>query len=222
LSAGLPLLVLHDFGDPAAGGPWVSALQESGWPGAVHGPELPGHGSSPGLPGNYESSDIALSALRALADQQWERPVVLGVGASGWPAQVLALGGRAAAVVLVDGLGGPWADAEEVIDAGRRWLRAIADDPEAHAPPVPGRPDPRVRHGISAQRSRALAERAAAAMPVPALLVVTGASPLPEAEAGRLASLFPSGAVLARATDPSPGSVAGLVAEWGRALASQA
>ena len=207
----IPLLVLHDVGDERGGAPWREAFEDAGWDGAVLAPDLPGHaGVPPPIGGDYEMVDPVFTAL-AVLPEAGERPVVVGVGASGWPASILALGGRASALVLVDGLGGPpWFDARGQIARLLPWLRAIADDPDAVAPMPAGAPlDPRLRHGMSHHGSRRLAERAARAMPVPALLVE---SRLGEAE--QLAPLYKSGATVTAVADPSPAAVAAAAVSW--------
>jgi len=203
-----PILVLHDVGDAGGGAPWRAALEEAGWPGPVIAPDLPGHaGAPPPVGGDYELAAAALDVL-PLVPPEGERPVVLGVGVHGWAASIIALGGRASALVLVDGLGRPWLDARERMAETRRWLRAIAADEDAIAPPPPGADlDPRLRHGMPPHGSRRLAERAARAMPVPALLIETA----DDGAADELAPLFKSGATVARVPDRTPTLVAGTV-----------
>jgi pimeloyl-ACP methyl ester carboxylesterase len=197
-------LVLHEIGDPDGGAPWREALQAAGWDGPIVAPDLPGHAGTPPPPGgDYEMADAALFALPLIPDEG-DRPVVVGVGASGWPATLLALGGRASALVLVDGLGGPpWLDARARIAATRDWLRAIAADPDAVAPPPPGgRLDPRLRHGMPLHGSRRLAERTAQSMPVPVLILES----TPGAGAD-LAPLYKSGVTVMQIPDRSPTTV---------------
>jgi pimeloyl-ACP methyl ester carboxylesterase len=196
---GEALLVLHDIGDGAGGAPWRMAFDRAGWPGPVLAPDLPGHGGAPApLDGVYELSDAALTAVRLFgeAGPGHEPPVVVGVGVNGWSAQVLALGNRAAGLVLVDGLNGPWADPATVIGSGRRWLRAIADDPAAVALAPTDGLDPRLRHGVAPHRDRRLAERAAAALPVPVLLVETAESPVTAADRDDIAARIQTVTVL--------------------------
>jgi len=213
-----PALVLHEIGDPGGGGPWRAALEDAGWRGVVLAPDLPGHGAEPPpVGGNYELMDPAYAAVRALgaAGRGDDRPVVIGVGTSGWSAHVLALGGRASGLVLVDGLGGPWADPRTVIAGGRDWLRAIADDPAAVAPPPPGTLDPRAGHGVPPHGSRRLVERAAAATPVPTLLVESAGSPLARSDVDAVAALFPGVAGVVEVARPAPAAVAAaLVTAW--------
>ena len=202
-----PLLLLHDVGDAGGGGPWRAAVEAAGWPGPVMAPDLPGHaGAPPPAGGDYELSDPVLSAL-PLLPAGGPRPVVLGVGVNGWAASLLALGGRASALVLVDGLGTPWLDARGRMAEARRWLRAIAADDEAVAPVPHGVSlDPRLRHGMPPHGSRRLAERAARAMPVPAVLLET---PAGGAVAHEVAPLFAAGATVLELADRTPPAVAG-------------
>ena len=166
------VLVVHDAGDPGAGSGWVTALEDAGWPGAVHAPDLPGHGTAAAPEGGAdELVDAAFAVLALLDDLGPEPPVVVGVGANGWAAQLLALGGRASALVLVDGLGGPWLSPRAAIAAVRDRLRAVADDPAAVGPAPRGRIDPRFRHAVPRQTSLDLAHRGAAALRVPVLVV---------------------------------------------------
>ena len=212
------LLVLHEMGAAGAGGPWRAAFEAAGWPGPLVVPDLPGHGGAPAPPGGcYDLVDPALAGDRALEEAAGEGPaVVLGVGVTGWSAQVLAVGGRAAAVVLVDGLNGPWVAPAENIGAGHRWLRAVADDPDAVADPPAGGPDPRALHGVVPHGDRDLAERAAAVMPVPVLLVETPASPLRREEVDDLAARYANGAAVVRPGQSDPDAVAAEVVTWAR------
>ena len=218
------LLVLHALGDPAGGDPWRQAFSDAGWDGPVHAPDLPGHAGAPPPPGGaYQSADPALTGALVVAGLPAgsPAPVVVGVGPSGWAAQLLALGGRASALVLVDGLGGPWRDPTAAVAGDREWLRALSSDPAALLPCPPGAViDPRLRHGVPPQTDRALARRAAAAMPVPVLvLTTTSAAALSPAEVDELVDAFPRAerARLDRPSPspfPSPGSVAPAVVAW--------
>jgi hypothetical protein len=209
--AATSVLVLHEVGDPTGGGPWRAALADAGWPaGAVTAPDLPGHaGAAPPLGGGYDPADGAFFAAPLLPD---EPGMIVGVGVNGWPAQVFALGGKASALVLVDGLGGPWLDPAQSIAAGAAWLRAVTADPEAVAPAPPGAVlDPRLRHELPSMSSRAFAVRMAAAMPVPVLVVESPASRLDPADADDLASHFPTLLGVVRVPDRRPATVAGLI-----------
>ena len=214
-----PVLVLHDVGDAGGGGPWREALADAGWTGTILAPDLPGHvGAPPPEGGQHESADAAFVAVRTLAAAGVERgtPVVVGVGVNGWSAQLHGLGGRASAVVLVDGLGGPWVTVREEVLAGRDRLRAIAADPEAVAPMPPGAPlDPRLRHGVPPHGSRRMAFEAAARMPVPVLTVESAASGTPPEDAEAIAAAM---GLLVRLPDagPTPAAVAQAIVDWCR------
>ena len=210
------LLVLHDVGDEAAGTPWRTAADGT-WPGPVLAPDLPGHGDAPApIGGSYDTVDAALVAARVMAGagDDFERPVVLGVGANGWAAEVVALGGRASGLVLVDGLGGPWRTASESIDAGVRWLRDLADDPAATGPPPARGLDPRLRHGVLPMASRSTAEDAAAALTVPVLVLSTPADPLPPDDRDALANRFGAGATVVTLPDRSADAVLAAALSW--------
>lgn len=177
------LVVIHDANDPLAGSRW-SGLR-SVWDGEVLAPDLPGHGRAlPPVGGAYAPGDAALVADRALREAGLAgSPVVaLGHGWGGFGAELLAAGGRVSAVVLVDGLGGPWAEPAEIVDATRRWLHALLDDLPSLLPPATS-PDPRLRHGFPTVWERAFTEARRAAIAVPVLAVETGSSPTPSGDA---------------------------------------
>lgn len=210
------MVVLHDIGDAAGRRTWTAALEGAGWPGDVVVAALPGHGDAPApVGGDYELPDAAVAGLRAVTSVAGDgRPALVGVGANGWAAQLLALAGRISALVLVDGLGGPWAEPTDAIDRSRRWLRAVADDPDAVAPAPETGMDPRLRHGLVPHGSRGLAHKAAIAMPVPVLLIETPLSPIPADEADDLAGRFRCGATLVRMTTTDLDTVAGAIVGW--------
>ena len=210
-----PLLVLHDIGDEDGGRPWADAFASVGWDGAVLAPSLPGHGGAPPPEGgNHEPSDSAYAIVPQLTRLDDPRPVVVGVGVNGWTASLCGLGGRASAVVLVDGTGAPWTTPTEFVHRQRDWLRAIADDPAALAPAPARGLDPRLRHGLPAHGSRRLAAKAAAALHVPLLLRESPASGCPMADAIGLASSCPGGGRVIDVADRSPKTVAAAVVSW--------
>ena len=209
------LLVLHDVGDAAGSGPWAAALVEAGWRGRIVAPDLPGHaGAPPPVGGHHEMCDAAFVASAVLGDLGSGPLVALGVGTNGWSAQVLALGGRATALVLVDGLGAPWLDADEVVQLQIDRLRAIADDPAALAPAPAGVLDPRLRHGVGHLADLDFARRAAAATPVPVLVIETPASAATPAERRDLVARFPAGGELVEVDEANPRAVARAVVGW--------
>ena len=186
-SVDAPLVVLHDVGDEGGGRPWRDAFLDAGWRGEVLAPDLPGHaGAPPPEGGQHEASDSAYLLVPLLA-RLGEPAVLLGVGVNGWTATLAGLAGKALAVVLVDGTGAPWITPTAAIHRQRDWLRALADDPDAIAPPPAGAAlDPRLRHGLPRHGSRRLAFRAAQCLPVPRLLLETPESALPADDADAL------------------------------------
>ncbi|HSL72917.1 MAG TPA: alpha/beta fold hydrolase [Ilumatobacteraceae bacterium] len=202
------LLVLHDLGAPG-GDEWAAAF--AGWPGRVLAPDLPGHNDTPPpVGGQYQSGDAVYVALELLRREAPEELVVVGVGHSGAAAQILALGGRAAGLVLLDGLGGPWLGPDEVDAQQRELRRRILTTPVALSGPTPGAIDPRTTMVVGAV-DREFAVRQAAAMPVPVLLIETPASPTPDAD--ELADHFDQ-ATLVRVDARDPGRSAGIVRSW--------
>ena len=162
-------------------------------------PDLPGHGSAPAPPGNdHGMVDAAFVATRLFAQEMLERvELVMGIGVSGWSAQLLAVAGRADRLVLVDGLGDPFLSVDELMDRRieRARITADSDDPLADAPPEP--------HG-----DRDLANRVAPDISVPVLLIG------PDNQAHRqFVDIFPN-AGLHILADHDPDVIAGIVAEW--------
>jgi len=170
----IPVLVLHDIGDEAGGGRWRAAFEQHAAHRRVLAPDLPGHGNEPPpVDGNYEIADAALFAVRVLHEQpDMPAPVVVGVGMHGWAALTLALGGRASGLVLVDALEVPTRTPQEWAAELAAWMRALADDPAAMAPP-PERSqlDPRLRHRPLPMNGRELFDRGLATLRVPWLTI---------------------------------------------------
>lgn len=213
---GRPVLVLHDFGSEDAGRPWRDAFEGAGWSGPVHAPDLPGHGVTPApLGGNYEYGDAVFFLLPLLRDlASGPAPVVVGVGLNGSSAQVLALGGRASALVLVDGVGGPWRSPREAIQSQRAHLRAVSDDADAMAEP-PGRGlDPRVRASRPGGGSRAFAVTTVAALTVPTLVIESPRSPLDLDDVSDLFAGATAATEMVVIDDRDPKEVARLVTAW--------
>ncbi|MEJ7584082.1 MAG: alpha/beta hydrolase [Acidimicrobiales bacterium] len=216
MSGGRPILVLHDSAAEAAGAPWRAALTGAGWSGPVLAPDLPGHGETPAPSGGaYELVDAAVHVLPLLSEGNDAAPVVVGVGLHGWAAQLLALGGRASALVLVDGLGGPWADASTRVERGIEGARAIVEDPLAVGPPPSIGLDPRLRHGMAVQTSLAFARRAASAVPVPVLVIESPHSHLSAEDRLDLVGRFKE-AELIELPALDPVAVAAAVTAWAR------
>jgi pimeloyl-ACP methyl ester carboxylesterase len=202
------VLVLHDLGAPG-GGEWAAAL--AGWPGRVMAPDLPGHnGEPPPVGGHYETGDAVFVALGLLRAEPSTDLVIVGVGHSGAAAQILALGGRAAGLVLVDGLGGPWLGPVEIDTRLRDMRRRILTTPAAMAAPAPGVSDPRATMVVGAA-DRGFAVRQADAMPVPVLLIETPESPTPDTD--DLVGHFGQ-ATLAHLDERDPARSASLVRSW--------
>ena len=199
------LLVIHDLAADG-GGEWTSAFVD--WPGRVTAPDLPGHGAAPApTGGHYELGDAVFVVAEHL---DGDAPVVLGVGRNGHAARMIAAGGRAAALVLVDGLGGPWLDIAgrnaQLRDARRRIL-ATPGALVTHAPPGV---DVRAAM-VPRQWNRDHVERTARLVTVPTLVVETPRSPTPDAD--QLAGAFPLG-TLVRTDDHAPETVAASVIAW--------
>ncbi|HUP85427.1 MAG TPA: hypothetical protein VM143_07150 [Acidimicrobiales bacterium] len=207
------LIVLHDIGDEGGGAPWRNAFLAAGWQGTVIAPDLPGHaGAPPPEGGNHEPGDAAYVLVALLAKMPEEQPVVVGIGANGWAAELAALAARATVVVLVDGTGAPWATPAELVRSQRDRLRALAADEVALAPSPPGAAlDPRLRHGLPRHGSRRLAMRAAAALPVPLVVVETPAGPTPTQDAAALVAACPAGGRVVIVGDATPSAVASAV-----------
>jgi pimeloyl-ACP methyl ester carboxylesterase len=217
-TSGLALVVLHDVGDEAGGSPWRDAIEDAGWPGPVIAPDLPGHHGEPApLDGAYDLVDAAWFTLRVLrAAGLATCPVIMGVGTSGWAAEIVALGERADALVLVDGLGGPWQSPTEWVSTQRNWIRAIADDPQAVTPASTDALDPRLRHRVPPMSGRSVAEKAAAELSVPVLVVQTPRSALGTVAAEELFAHFGPQASWRRIAERAPGLVAPAVIQWAR------
>ena len=202
------LLVLHDIGAPG-GGEWATAF--AGWPGRVLAPDLPGHnGTPPPVGGNHEIGDAVYVALDLLRDQTPDQLVVIGVGHNGAAAQILALGGRADGLVLVDGLGGPWLEPVDIDAQQREMRRRILTTPGAMSEPGPGATDPRATMLVGAA-DRGFAVRQAEAMPVPVLVVESPSSPTPDT--ADLVAHFEQ-ATVAQIDARVPAAVANIVRSW--------
>lgn len=202
------LLVLHDLGAPG-GGEWAAAF--AGWPGRILAPDLPGHnGRPPPVGGQHETGDAVYVALDLLRAETPRELVVVGVGHNGAAAQILALGGRAAGLVLVDGLGGPWLEPVEIDTRLREMRRRILTTPAAMSEPGSGAADPRATMVVGAA-DRGFAVRQAEAMPVPVLLIETPSSPTPDTD--ELVGHFTQ-ATLAHIDARDPGRAARIVWSW--------
>ena len=188
---GIPaLLVLHDAGAQGAGASWQPFLDR--WPGASVAPYLPGHGGSePAVGGKYLPADAALAGLEVVSETGLGQPppVVLGHGWGGYGAELLAGGGRACALVLVDGLGGPWITEEQLARDQAQWLRDVLEDPEATRWPE-RLPDPVLAHGFPSVWEPQFTASRRGAIKVPLLAIETLRSPTPAAQRADRAAAF--------------------------------
>jgi pimeloyl-ACP methyl ester carboxylesterase len=220
---GPALLFLHEVGDAGGATRWralAGSDEEQGWRGAVLVPDLPGHGVVPPEEGAYYApGDVALVGVRALAAAglDHEPAIVAGHGWGAFGAELLAAAGRASALVLVDGLGGPWVSRGELIDAQHRWLRAVLADPAALAPPPAGALDPRLRHGFPSIWERGFTEARRAAITVPVLALESPASSTPPDERAERVAAFGGDARAEAIAETSPQSVMAALSAWSRA-----
>lgn len=208
------LLALHDIGDAAGCRRW-DALVDA-WPGPVVAPDLPGHGDAPPPEdGKWVSSDVALYALRAVAGAADDGPaVVVGAGWGAFGAELFAAGGRAAGIVLVDGLGGPWRSHADAAAETRGWLRACLADGRLDDADD-GRPDASVVHGFPPIWQRDFVEPLRSAVAVPVLALETPRSPTPADEREpRLASF--GGRTMCRLVSGDGVALAAAVVAWAR------
>ena len=118
------VVVFDDPAGPMPPGTWSDLVRSAGLVGDVVVPMPAGWFGTPvGIGGHPEVIDPIFEVLTDLADVGQPR-VALGVGAAGWPATLVALAGRASALVLVDGCGGPWLDP---VERSRRQSAALAE-----------------------------------------------------------------------------------------------
>ena len=201
------LVVLHGAG-ASGGAVWADAF--AAWPGTVHAPDLPGHGDAPmPVDGHYEPNAAVFSVAGHLAG---EPPVVVGVGVHGHPALLVAVGGRASGLVLVDGLGGPWLDVVARNAQLRELRRQILATPAALEPHQPPGTDVRATM-VLPQSNREHVVRMAAQVSVPTLVVESPDSSTPDASS--VVEAF-AGATLVPADTNDPELVAPLVLDWWR------
>jgi len=214
-ATGPALLVLHDIGGDDAGDVWRTAFEDAGWAGRIVAPDLAGHGHTPApSDGAYELVDPIWCAVRELHRAELNAPpVIVGVGVSGWSAMVLALGGRAGALVLVDAFGGQWRTPRQWALDERARLRAIADDPEAVGPAPSGAVDPRTRHGVIPISSREVMDRNAAALRVPVLFLRSPAT-AGDPAVDEIVAAIGAPAAIEDLPDGAPDRVAAAVVRW--------
>jgi pimeloyl-ACP methyl ester carboxylesterase len=218
VTASDPLVFIHEVGDPAGASRWRALVDR--WPGPALVPDLPGHGVTPAEEGAYYApGDAALFAVRALRDAGLDgaRPVAAGHGWGAFGAELLAAAGRAAALVLVDGLGGPWISLGALMAAQHEWLRGVLADPDALAPPPVGALDPRLRHGFPSIWERAFTAARRSSIKVPVLALETPASPTPADERAERVAAFGGDAEWEEIADASPQAVVDALTAWSRA-----
>jgi pimeloyl-ACP methyl ester carboxylesterase len=202
-------LVLPDLGDPGAG--WRAAVPSRDWEVL----DQPGHGAAPPpRSGSYDPVAVLTLARWRVAEHGVAGSLVVGVGENAVAATLLAGGRGCAAVVLVDGLGGPWADATERVEAGAARVRCLLADPAALAPPPTGVLDPKTAHGYGLTVTPRLARPLWGAVTVPALVVETPASATPPGEVAERASWFGGPTTVVGVPDDDPRTVVEVVAEW--------
>ena len=202
------LLVIHDAGGPG-GQPWADAF--SAWLGPVVAPDLPGHGSAaPPDGGHHDLGDAVFAVAPLLPGADELPPVVVGVGVNGHAATLLALAGRVTALVLVDGLGGPWLDVPARDAALRAVRRRILDTPALREPHRGPGPDPRAT-ALVPMTDRSFMVDVSRRIAVPMLVIETPASPTPDPEEVVAGA---DDCTLVRLADPAPSSVAAAVLEW--------
>ena len=205
------VLVLHAVGDADGGAVWCEAFQTAGFT-EVLAPDLPGHRSTGSPVGaNYTLTDAACVCARLLADgldvSDW---LIVGVGQSGWSAQLMAMSGYGSALVLVDGLGAPWMESKDRVQRRRARNRAVMADQQALDHYVGGGLDPRLSHGMASHGDYEMALRAARCTPVPTLVIET----TPQADE-QLVGAFQTGCELS-VRQNTPQAVAESIQEWTR------
>lgn len=212
------MLVIHAPGDPAAGSRWREPEHQAtlGDDWNIVAPDLPGHGTAD-LPegGNYDSLSPAFDALRVLIASDEKPDTIVGIGASGWAAQMLHIAGHGSRLVLIDGLGAPWHDAAQRSYERRLRLKAVGADGDALAPWKPGDGhrgiDPRLSHGVPPHHSLKLATEAAESTSGPVLIIE--ADPLLRTDTAAVTGLF-SDATVVTADSTDPRDVVPLIATW--------
>jgi hypothetical protein len=200
--------VLHELGAEDAGAPW-RAVVPLGW----DAPDLPGHGSTPApRHGAYDPLGPVTLARWALGGSG----LAVGVGQNAHGALILAAGGACDAVVIVDGLWGPWTSAEESVDEMYATIRHLLDDDGATVlPPATGL-DPRTRHGYGVSVSRSFAEKFWGAVSCPVLAIETPASTTPPAERAERLGWFGGPTTLVELDSAEPAAVVAAVEGWRR------
>jgi hypothetical protein len=206
------LLLISDIVEGLDGEGWVTAMRAAGWAGPIGVHEHPGRtGDDPLIGGNHEALDpaFALGGTDAIGPDV----VVVGFGRSGPAAQLIGLGRRAAAVVAVDGLGGPFVPPAEQIGSTLTMMRTTMLDEPSHGAPTPGEVDRRLSHGLTGHGDRDTAAAMIEVMPVPILVLETSASPVTATVAVELTDA-PGHATLLRVDVVDPATIAHHVIGW--------
>jgi pimeloyl-ACP methyl ester carboxylesterase len=213
----VPLLFVHEIGDTEAGRRWRPLAE--GWPGTVLVPDLPGHGVTPPEQGAYYApGDAALFAVRALrAAGVAAPPLAAGHGWGAFAAELLAAAGRASALVLVDGLGGPWVSWSDLMHVQHEWLHAVLADPAALAAPPVDAFDPRLHHGFPSIWERTFTEARRRSIEVPVLALESPASSTPRDERAERIAAFGGDARVEAIAEVSPQAVLDALMAWSRA-----
>ncbi len=203
----MTVLLLHDLAAEDAGEPWRSVSPE-GW--VV--PDLPGHGATPApRHGAYDPMGPVTLARWALGGTGG---LVVGVGQNAHGALILAAGAACDAVAIVDGLGGPWKDAELAVDEMYAGLRRLVDDEPAIAAAPSSGLDPRTRYGYGVTMSPAFAQRFWAVVGCPVLAIETPSSTTPPAERAERLSWFGGPTTLFELPEADAASVIDAVSAW--------
>lgn len=221
------LFVLHDMGDQHGGAQWRNAAQDT-WTGTVTVPDLPGHGATPSPPGGvFVLIDPLVTVAQMFVNQPGSSSpdssdrVVLGVGDSGWSAQLLAIAGRCAGLVLVDGLGGPFRsiEASAALRRSRMQEQLRANLTGEDRPATPERMDSRLAFSPDSHNSLGVAEQAADIIDIPTLVVETDQSATASADALALAQrLTNPHSRLESVGQRDPASIVELVRDWAAVL----
>lgn len=205
----MSVVLLHDLGSAEAGAPW-RAVAPDGW--TV--PDLPGHGATPApRHGAYDPMGPMTLARWILAGSS--RPsLAIGVGDNAHSALILAAGGGCDAVVVVDGLWGPWRACDESIDDMYATLRALAADTHAVGPPPPSGLDPRTRYGYGVTVSAPFVEQFWGSVDCPVLAVETPRSATPTGERASRLGWFGGPTTMVQLDDAQPARVIAAVTAW--------